>query len=62
MKIIEHRASFEVRSDDGSIVHQFPFDDNAGRRAVSGVPTKKRALQEARTFAGKGAVLVPRSS
>jgi hypothetical protein len=24
------------------------------------MPTKKRALQEARTFAGKGAVLVPR--
>jgi len=62
MKIIEHRASFEVQSDDGSIVRQFPFDDNASRRAISGMPTKKRALQEARTFAGKGAVLVPRSS
>jgi hypothetical protein len=61
LKIIEHAASFEVQSDDGSIVRQFPFDDNASRRAVSGT-TKKRALQEARTFAGKGAVLVPRSS
>jgi hypothetical protein len=36
MKIIEHAASFEVQSDDGSIVRQFPFDDNASRRAVSG--------------------------
>jgi hypothetical protein len=62
MKIIEHAASFEVQSDDGSIVRQFPFDNNPSRRAVSGVSTKKRALQEARTFACKGAVLVPRSS
>jgi hypothetical protein len=62
MKIIEHRESFEVKSDDGSIVRQFPFDDNASRRLISGMPTKKRALQEARTFAGKGAVLVPRPS
>jgi len=62
MKIIEHAASFEVQSDDGSIVPQFPFDNNASRRSVSGAATKKRALQEARTFAGKGAVLVPRSS
>jgi hypothetical protein len=38
------------------------FDNNPSRRAVSGVSTKKRALQEARTFACKGAVLVPRSS
>jgi hypothetical protein len=61
MKIIEHRESFEVQSDGGSIVRQFPFDDNASRRSISGMPTKKRTLQEARTFAGKGAVLVPRS-
>jgi len=61
MKIIEHPASFEVTSDDGTIVRQFPFDDNASRRTISGMSTKKRALQEARTFAGKGAVLVPRS-
>ena len=61
MKIIEHRESFEVQSDDGSIVRQFPFDDNASRRAISGMSTKKRALQEAHTFAGKGAVFVPRS-
>jgi len=26
MKIIERAASFEVQSDDGSIVRQFPFD------------------------------------
>ena len=62
MKIIEHRESFEVESDDGSIVRQFPFDGNASHRSISGMPAKKRALQEARTFAGKGAVLVPRSS
>jgi len=61
MKIFEHRAPFEVQSDDGSIVRQFPFDDNASRRSISGMPTKKMALQEARTFAGKGAVFVPRS-
>jgi hypothetical protein len=39
MKIIEHRES-----DDGSIVRQFPFDDNASRRSISGMATKKRAL------------------
>jgi hypothetical protein len=44
MKIIEHPASFEVISDDGTIVRQFPFDDNASRRAISGMSTKKRAL------------------
>ena len=60
MKIIEHRESFEVRSDDGSIVRQFAFDENASRRAISSAMTKKRALQEAQTFAGKGAVLMPR--
>jgi hypothetical protein len=62
MKIIEHAASSEVQSDGGSTVRQFPFDNNASRRSISGMATKKRALQEARTFAGKGAVLVPRSS
>ena len=62
MKIIEQAGSFEVQSDDGATVRQFPFDNNASRRTVSGVSTKKRALQEARTFAGKGAVLVPRST
>jgi hypothetical protein len=59
MKIIEHRASFEVQPDDGSIVRQFPFDDNASRRSIS--VYRDRALQEARTFAGKGALFVPRS-
>jgi hypothetical protein len=58
---ITHRESFEVQSDDGSIVRQFPFDANPSRRAISGMSTKRRALQEARTFAGKAAVLVPRS-
>jgi hypothetical protein len=55
MKITEHPESFEVRSDDGSISKSFPFDDNPGRRAISGKPNRKRALQEARTFAGRGA-------
>jgi hypothetical protein len=62
MKIIEHRESFEVRSDDGQTVKQFPFDDNASRRAISGKAKRKQALQAARAFAGKGAVLLPRSS
>lgn len=59
-KIIEHRMSFEVVRDDGA-TRSFQFDENPSRRAISGIVTKKRALQEARTFAGKGAVLVPRS-
>lgn len=54
MKIIEHPASFEVRSDDGATSRSFPFDDNPGRRAISGAVTRKRALQDARAFAGKG--------
>lgn len=54
MKIIQHQECFEVRSDDGSIVRQFAFDDNASRRAISGKMTKKQALQSAKTFAGKG--------
>jgi hypothetical protein len=36
MKIIKHADYFEVRSEDGSIVRQFAFDDNARRRAISG--------------------------
>jgi len=32
IRIIERRASFEVISDDGTIVRHFPFDDNASRR------------------------------
>jgi hypothetical protein len=57
MKIIPHPESFEVRSHDGAIVRRFPFDDNAGRRAVSGAMKRKQALQAARAFAGKGAVV-----
>jgi hypothetical protein len=52
MKIIEHPGHFEVTSD--TIVRQFFFDDNASRRAISGKPPRKRALQEAMTFAGPG--------
>jgi hypothetical protein len=57
MKIIEHQEAFEVRSDDGSTVKQFPFDDNPGRRAISGLMKRKAALQAAKAFAGKGYVM-----
>ena len=53
MKIIQHADRFEVRSEDGSIVRQFAFDDNARRRAISRRVTRKQAFQAARTFAGK---------
>ena len=58
MKIIQHPESFEVVSDDGAIVKRFAFDDNASRRAISGLMTKKQAFVAARTFAGKGHVVV----
>jgi hypothetical protein len=61
MKIIQHPGSFEVRSNDGAIVRQFPFDDNASRRAISGLMNRKQAFQAARTFAGKGHTVEPRS-
>jgi hypothetical protein len=54
MKIIQHPESFEVRSEDGSIVRQFQFDDNPSRRAISGAMKRKQALQAAKAFAGKG--------
>jgi len=52
MKIIQHADYFEVRSEDGSIVRQFAFD-NARRRAISGRMSRKQAFQAAKTFAGK---------
>ncbi len=55
------RRCFEVRSDDGSIVRQFAFDDNASRRAINGKMNKKQAFQAAETFAGKGHTIVLRS-
>lgn len=57
MKIIQRRESFDIEDDDGNVVRQFFFDDNASRRAVSGRMTRKRAFQEATTFAGKGHVV-----
>jgi hypothetical protein len=54
MKIIQHVDCFEVQSEDGTISKRFYFDDNASRRAISGKATRKRAYQEATTFAGKG--------
>ena len=53
MKIVQHADCFEVRSEDGSIVRQFAFDNNARRRAISGRMTRKQAFQAAKTFAGK---------
>lgn len=54
MKIIQHSDAFEVQSDDGTVSRKFYFDENPSRRAINGKPTKKRAFQEAKTFAGKG--------
>jgi hypothetical protein len=34
--MIQHADYFEVRSEGGSIVRRFAFDDNARRRAISG--------------------------
>lgn len=61
MKIIQLYDCFEVTSDDGAISKRFYFDENASRRAVTGKATKKRAFQEAKTFAGKGHTIEPLS-
>ena len=53
MRIIQHPDCFEVRSEDGSIVTKFVFDDDARRRAISRRMTRKQAFQVARNFAGK---------
>jgi hypothetical protein len=52
-EIIQHADCFVVRSEDGSIVRKFAFDDNARRRAISRRMSRKQAFQAARTFAGK---------
>lgn len=59
MKIIQHAECFEVISADGAIRRQFSFDDNAGRRAITGKMTKKQAFVAAKTFAGKGHTIEP---
>jgi len=46
-------GAMKIRSEDGLIVRQFAFDDNARRRAISRRMTRKQAFQAARTFAGK---------
>jgi hypothetical protein len=51
MQIIKYRESFEVRSDDGQTAKQFPFDDNARRRAISGTMKPKQALHSSRPSA-----------
>ena len=53
MKIIQHADCFEVRSERGSIVRKFAFDDNARRRAISRWMSRKQAFQAAKTFTGK---------
>jgi CO/xanthine dehydrogenase FAD-binding subunit len=53
MKIIQHADCFEVRSERGSIVKRFPFDDNSRRRAISRRMTRKQAFQAAKTFAAR---------
>jgi hypothetical protein len=53
MKIIQHADYFEVRSEGGSIVRKFAFDDDVRRRAISRRMTRKQAFQAAKTFAGK---------
>ena len=53
MKIIQHADCFEVRSDHGTFVRRFPFDDNSRRRAISRRMTRKQAFQAAKTFTGK---------
>lgn len=48
-----------IQDDDGNIKQRFEvrvstfveFDDNAGRRAVSGLPTKKQAMEIAQEIA-----------
>jgi hypothetical protein len=59
MKIIEHPGSFEVQAADGRSLKTFTFDDNPGRRAISGVVKRKAALQAAKAFAGKGHTFEP---
>jgi hypothetical protein len=53
MRIIQHHNCFEVRSEDGSIVRKFVFNNDALRRAISMGMTRKQAFQAARNFAGK---------
>jgi hypothetical protein len=53
MKIIQHANCFEVRSEHGTFVRRFPFDDNARRRTTSKRMSRKQAFQAAKNFAGK---------
>jgi hypothetical protein len=50
VRLIPHEESFEVRFPNGERKY-FYFDDNAGRRAISGRVSKKQALQDARAVA-----------
>jgi hypothetical protein len=52
MKIIQHADCFEVRSDHGTFVRRFPFDDNARRQTPRKRMSRKQAFQAAKTFAG----------
>lgn len=48
--IVQHVESFEVRK--GGQRAFFYFDENAGRRAISGRPTKEKALEKAQAYLG----------
>ena len=48
MKIIQHADCFEARSDHGTFVRRFPFDDNARRRTTSKRMSRKQAFQAAK--------------
>ena len=50
--ITQHEESFEVVKADGT-TEFFYFDDNAGRRAISGRMTKEAALRAAQEFSAK---------
>ena len=50
-QILQHEESFEVRA--GAKRKFFYFDEDASRRAVSGRPSKKQALQLAQAYLTK---------
>jgi hypothetical protein len=62
LTIIEHAESFEVRSADGQTVRRFPFDENVQPGERYPGDEEEQALQAARAFAGKGAVLIARAT
>lgn len=47
LEILEHAESVEVQFSDGRRSEYFYFDDDAGRRAISGRGTRDQARQQA---------------